>query len=251
MKSNRPSIRFLAVILVFLFAVIGHNAFADSTAPPLGNKGVKAAVEELFADAPQMIQVAQCESRFQQYTTKGTTFTGSGGRYVGVFQIAKSHVPTAKKLGFNIYTLEGNLGFAKHLYEQQGVRPWRGCVKAAPVAAEKSTSTATVAKVATPAAVAKTNQLKLTKKLGIGAKDPEVKILQKILNASGFFVARSGPGSSGQETTIFNSKTRDALKRFQCIKNIACRGTENSTGYGYVGPSTRSALLTVAMKQGL
>jgi hypothetical protein len=38
--------------------------------------------------------------------------------------------PTAKLLGFDIYTVEGNIAYAKHLYEEQGSKPWQasaGC----------------------------------------------------------------------------------------------------------------------------
>ena len=37
--------------------------------------------------------------------------------------------------------------------------------------------------------------------------------------------------------------TREAVRRFQCAKGIACDGDEATTGYGRVGPMTRSALL--------
>ncbi|MEK7102984.1 MAG: peptidoglycan-binding protein [Patescibacteria group bacterium] len=231
MKLNPSNIRFIVILLVLYVCAIGTSANADTPPSIPDNKGVKSAIQELFADAPQMISIAQCESGFRQYTAKGTTFTGSGGQYVGVFQISKGHTSNAKKMGFDIYTLEGNLGFAKYLYNKQGVQPWRGCVKTAPTS--------------------KTKTALLTKSMGIGTNHPEVMTLQKILNSAGFFVARSGPGSPNNETTVFDSKTLDALKRFQCIHNIACRGTADTTGYGYVGPLTRAALLKAAKEQGL
>lgn len=241
MKSDIPHIRILAGFLVVASIVFGQNAYAATAAPIRSNTGNRAAVEKIFGATSPMISVAQCESGFQQYTAKGATFTGSRGQYVGVFQISKGHIPTAKKLGFDIYTLEGNLGYAKYMYDRQGLGPWKGCVKG-PVASKKPVQKKTVAPAKAPL---------LTKNMRVGTKDAEVIALQKILNTAGFFVARSGAGSLGHETKTFDTHTREALKRFQCIKNIACKGTEASTGYGRVGPLTRAALLKEAKKQGM
>ncbi len=244
MKFYLPKIRFLSILFISLSTIIGQNAFADSLTPLHDNKETKLAIVKLFADTPQMISIAQCESSFQQYTPKGSTFTGGGGRYIGVFQIGKGHTNSAKKLGFDIYTLDGNLGYARYMYQYEGIQPWRGCVKSTSSISKPSKKGVKIATIST-----KRDTPLITKNIGIGAKDPEVKVLQQILNASNFFVARSGPGSSGNETNTFNIETREALKRFQCVKNIACNGTEDSTGYGYVGPETRAVLLKEVKKQ--
>jgi hypothetical protein len=39
--------------------------------------------------------------------------------------IASVHRHEARKLGFDIDTLKGNLRYAFHLYKQEGTRPWR------------------------------------------------------------------------------------------------------------------------------
>jgi hypothetical protein len=36
----------------------------------------------------------------------------------------KYHLETSRELGFNIHTLEGNMAYARYLYEKQGARPW-------------------------------------------------------------------------------------------------------------------------------
>lgn len=48
-----------------------------------------------------------------------------------------------------------------------------------------------------------------------GMRGEDVKQLQKFLNSNGFPVATSGPGSPGQETTLFGRATRAALINFQ------------------------------------
>lgn len=57
-------------------------------------------------------------------------------------------------------------------------------------------------------------------------KDPEVKALQKFLNAKGFTVAEVGPGSKGNETDVFGPKTRAAVIRFQEANDIILQRVE-------------------------
>src|SRR3990167_2446320 len=49
-------------------------------------------VREYFADAPIMAEVARCESRFKQFDNDGS--------------------------------IQGNVAYAKYLYEKEGVQPW-------------------------------------------------------------------------------------------------------------------------------
>ena len=49
---------------------------------------------------------------------------------MGVMQInERYHLLTAEKLGYNIHTLEGNVGYAKYLYEKFGSDPWSASSK--------------------------------------------------------------------------------------------------------------------------
>ncbi len=76
-----------------------------------------------------MVQIARCESNFRQYTDSGKPFRGgANGGMVGVFQLyEKVHTAGAHALGFDITTLEGNIGYARHIYEQEGTTPWASC----------------------------------------------------------------------------------------------------------------------------
>ncbi|MDB5203981.1 MAG: parallel beta-helix repeat-containing protein [Candidatus Taylorbacteria bacterium] len=51
--------------------------------------------------------------------------------------------------------------------------------------------------------------------LHLGSTHPDVLLLQKYLNAQGFIVAPTGPGSIGNETLHFGSGTKSALIAFQ------------------------------------
>ncbi|HRH30774.1 MAG TPA: alkaline phosphatase D family protein [Candidatus Paceibacterota bacterium] len=69
----------------------------------------------------------------------------------------------------------------------------------------------------------------------VGTVNEEVRNLQKFLNQNGFIVATSGPGSVGNETNVFGSKTLDAVKKFQQANAL-------TPVDGLVGPKTREIL---------
>jgi hypothetical protein len=87
---------------------------------------VEGYVRAYFTKAPILAEIAFCESRFTHFTDSGEILRG---RIVpddlGVMQINKYyHGKTADKLGIDLYTLDGNLAYAKYLYDTQGVQPW-------------------------------------------------------------------------------------------------------------------------------
>ena len=86
----------------------------------------KDAVSTYFADLPIMIDIARCESHFKQTDENGNITRGVANPFdVGVMQInEKYHLEESKKLGYDIYTLQGNMEYARYLYEKQGARPW-------------------------------------------------------------------------------------------------------------------------------
>ncbi len=94
-------------------------------------KTVEEIVEESFKDTPILAKVAFCESRNKQFDANGQILRGvQNPKDVGVMQINEYfHLETSEKLDMNIYTLEGNLAYAKHLYEQEGVKPWSSSSK--------------------------------------------------------------------------------------------------------------------------
>lgn len=87
---------------------------------------VEETVNEYFKDTPILSKVAFCESRYRQFDAEGKVLRGVvNSKDVGVMQINEDyHLADSKKFGFDIYTLEGNLGYAKNLYDRQGVAPW-------------------------------------------------------------------------------------------------------------------------------
>lgn len=69
--------------------------------------------------------------------------------------------------------------------------------------------------------------------LTVGSLGSQVKALQEFLNARGFIVEASGPGSPGNETTRFGAATKAALIKYQKARGIA-------PASGYFGPKTRA-----------
>lgn len=83
----------------------------------------------------------------------------------------------------------------------------------------------------------------ITKNLKLGDIDPEVKILQQYLNKKGFLIAKTGPGSPGNETEKFGAGTKEALIRFQEANAeilLAPFGLKNGTGV--VGDLTKKLI---------
>lgn len=88
-------------------------------------------VRYYFSDIPVMAEIAKCESRFRHYGSDGEVLRGEQvSKDRGVMQINEYyHLEDSQRLGFNIYTLEGNVAYARYLYEKQGTRPWRPSAK--------------------------------------------------------------------------------------------------------------------------
>src|SRR3989344_5694496 len=59
-----------------------------------------------------------------------------------------------------------------------------------------------------------------TRDLEVGGTGEDVRALQQFLNANGFMVTESGPGSPGNETIMFGGLTRAALAAFQAANGI-------------------------------
>jgi hypothetical protein len=83
-------------------------------------------VREYFRDTPVLADIAWCESRMRHLDDNGNILRGEAVQSdIGVMQInTRYHEVDAKELGYDLYTLGGNLAFAKHLYEKQGTKPW-------------------------------------------------------------------------------------------------------------------------------
>lgn len=120
------------VVAFVLMASLSPEYASARTQSPVNAPTVEQTVREKFLDVPILIKIARCESRFRQYNTDGSPlYNERGSSAVGVMQIMSSvHNKSARSLGYDITTTEGNLAYARHLYEKEGTQPWQasaGC----------------------------------------------------------------------------------------------------------------------------
>ncbi|MEN9913018.1 MAG: hypothetical protein RLY66_426 [Candidatus Parcubacteria bacterium] len=90
------------------------------------SKQMQSYLQQEYFDTPILIEVARCESEYRQFDSNGKVIRGRVvADDIGVMQINEYfHGETAKKMGLNIYTAEGNVAYAKYLYSKYGLKPW-------------------------------------------------------------------------------------------------------------------------------
>lgn len=93
-----------------------------------------------------------------------------------------------------------------------------------------------------PVAASSVSSVALSRDLFFSMNGEDVRALQRLLNAKGYTIALTGPGSPGNETSIFGLATDAALKRFQCKEMSLCSGAAFTNGYGLVDSRTRAKL---------
>ncbi len=232
----------------FAYAQVASTTQATTsqiTFDPLNPTDIEAKVRLYFADFPTMVAIAKCESGFRQFDSDGSVLFDPSYSMIGIFQESSAHLPRALDMGMNILTVDGNLAYARHLYQTNGIDPWmdsygcwgnvvksQGLVLGTSTVALNSASASTQTVPVKPASVG----------LALGMTGASVLTLQQSLNKVGFIVSASGAGSPGQETTRFGLLTRDAVRRFQCSKGIICSGDESTTGYGEADARTQASL---------
>lgn len=84
-------------------------------------------------------------------------------------------------------------------------------------------------------ALARLECITINRNLSKGVRGNDVAELQRTLIARGHL-------SEGNDTGYFGDLTRQAVREFQIARGIANSGSEETTGFGAVGPRTRSAL---------
>lgn len=88
-------------------------------------------VREYYKNTPILAEIARCESQFRQFRTNGKVIRGKENPAdVGIMQINEYyHREKAKTIGFDLYSLEGNIAYAEYLFEREGGKPWSASAK--------------------------------------------------------------------------------------------------------------------------
>ena len=119
-----------ALIVVLATGFPAHSegitlSAATSTQAVAQKESVEERIRREFADTPVLIDIARCESTFRQFRKDGSVLHGGYKNHmIGIFQVLYTHDIEADSLGFNIYTIEGNIGYSKWLYKHLGTQPW-------------------------------------------------------------------------------------------------------------------------------
>jgi hypothetical protein len=119
---------FYPIVLIIASLAFGAPTFSETVADHASSNPdtLTAYVEQYFADTPILAKVAWCESRMRHYGKDGEILRGTVDQDdIGVMQInTRFHEEVAVEMDLDLYTVSGNLGYAKHLYETQGLKPW-------------------------------------------------------------------------------------------------------------------------------
>lgn len=116
-----------ATFALALSAAFGVNQSAAVAlqAPMPQVQTVDEYVREYFKDVPVLAEIAKCESQMRQFDKNGNVIKNPNSSAIGIMQIMSSiHSDPADKLGIDIYTVEGNLAYARYLYDEKGTQPW-------------------------------------------------------------------------------------------------------------------------------
>jgi len=87
---------------------------------------IESQAKEVGVDPILAHKIAFCESTLRQFNEDGSVLHGvHNSSDVGVFQInEKYHLAKSRELGYDIYTTDGNIGYAMYLLKKEGSRHW-------------------------------------------------------------------------------------------------------------------------------
>jgi ABC-type enterochelin transport system substrate-binding protein len=88
---------------------------------------IRSMAEHNGVNADRAVAIAKCESNLRQFDKKTGKVLRGQVIYedVGLFQInEKFHLEASKKAGYDIYTPEGNIGYALFLLKNEGAQHW-------------------------------------------------------------------------------------------------------------------------------
>lgn len=119
------------MVAVLLLASAPNTVVAETTPEIPPNPPVDYA-------SPILKRICSCESTGQpnneprQFNTDGSVVKGKINPLdTGACQVnLKYHEAASEKFGYDLFTRDGNISYANHLYQEQGTQPWswsRGC----------------------------------------------------------------------------------------------------------------------------
>lgn len=94
-------------------------------------KELEMKAKAFFKDDPILVEIARCESTFRHLDQNGEIIRGKVNKGdLGLMQINEYyHAEKAEELGLDLKSLEGNMAYAKYLYDREGSKPWNSSSK--------------------------------------------------------------------------------------------------------------------------
>jgi hypothetical protein len=132
----RKAVRLFAQVTVILFVVSivagSGYGFGKYTTQPIVTEGavkevVRIEVQKLkFEEIPMLVKICNAESGGKQFEKNGNVLRGRVDKSdLGFCQINERYNnDEARRLGYDIYTEQGNKDFAIYLYLTRGTSPW-------------------------------------------------------------------------------------------------------------------------------
>lgn len=98
----------------------------QATVSVYSKKELEQKARAFFKEDPILVEIARCESQFRQLDKNGNILRGAINKGdLGLMQINEYyHADKAEELGLNLKTVEGNMAYAKYLYDKEGAQPW-------------------------------------------------------------------------------------------------------------------------------
>lgn len=121
----------LVIGAIMLYKAANGQMVQDKQTQVPASQTVEQYVREYYADEPVLSEIARCESQFRQYDEKGVVLRGDiTPADIGIMQInERFHQSTSETLGYDITTIDGNLSYARYLYQKEGTKPWNASKK--------------------------------------------------------------------------------------------------------------------------
>ena len=124
MLSKKQGILLYSLPIVACSAILVGIWYISTIYAP---EAEEASQESILSQIPPVMRrIAQCESENRQFDADGDILTGEvNPADIGKYQINMYyHLNRAEKLGFDIFTEEGNEGYAMYLFYNDGTVHW-------------------------------------------------------------------------------------------------------------------------------
>ena len=116
-----------AIIGMFLLQLCGWSLYLGSQLIPVTVMAEKEVTKPIrMEDIPMLVKICKAESGLRQFNAKGDVLRGKVNRSdIGICQINEViNNDEARRLGYDIYTEQGNKDYAVWLYMHRGSEPW-------------------------------------------------------------------------------------------------------------------------------